>query len=265
MSTAAATDRFNAEAAAWDSNPVTVRSSELAYEALLRHVPALTDERSKQTLDILEIGCGTGLLSTRLSPHCRTLLGIDLAAGMVAAFNAKVASSPTTTTPNISAITTLFTDPDQPDVQAAALALLSRVAAPDERNAPAAPFRWTLIASHLTLHHVPDLRAFLATAIAALAPGGGVALTDFADCGRRSVLFHPREKREGVERHGIERGAIAALAREVGFVDVEVGEAFVLEKGVDKGEAEEVGVEVEGGRMGFPFLVVLGRRRRAGE
>ncbi|KAL1642625.1 hypothetical protein SLS58_005396 [Diplodia intermedia] len=264
MSNATATDRFNAEAAAWDSNPVTVRSSELAYEALLRHVPALTDERSKQTLDILEIGCGTGLLSTRLSPHCRTLLGIDLAEGMVAAFNAKVASSPTTTTTNLSAITTLLTSPDQPEVQTAARALLSR-AAPDARNAPPAPFRWSLIASHLTLHHVPDLRAFLTTLLAALAPGGAIALTDFEDCGRRSVLFHPREKREGVERHGIARGAMAALAGEVGFVDVEVGEAFVLEKGVDAGEAEEVGVEVEGGRMGFPFLVVVGRRRRAGE
>lgn len=39
----ASTDRFNAEAVAWDSNPVTVRSSELAYNALLHWVPELQD------------------------------------------------------------------------------------------------------------------------------------------------------------------------------------------------------------------------------
>ncbi|KAB2574646.1 hypothetical protein DBV05_g6707 [Lasiodiplodia theobromae] len=253
------TDRFNAEAAAWDSNPVTVRSSELAYEALLRHVPALTKEDSNQTLDVLEIGCGTGLLSTRLAPHVRTLLGVDLAGGMVAAFNAKVSAAANQLT-NLTAIETLLTSPDQPEVQSAARTLLSHSANPPS-SAPAAdeePIRWHLLTSHLTLHHIPQLAPFLATCHASLRPGGLIALTDFEAVGPESVLFHPASKRADVERHGIDRGEIARLAREAGFVDVSVETAFVLEK-----EIEDPSEGVAGGRtrVGFPFLVVLGRRK----
>lgn len=39
-----ANDRFDKEAAAWDNNPVTVKSSKLAYGSLLEHVAELADE-----------------------------------------------------------------------------------------------------------------------------------------------------------------------------------------------------------------------------
>ena len=39
-----ANDRFDKEAAAWDSNPTTVKSSKLAFGSLLEHVPDLADE-----------------------------------------------------------------------------------------------------------------------------------------------------------------------------------------------------------------------------
>lgn len=261
--TSAMTDRFNAEAAAWDSNPVTVRSSELAYKALLEHVPSLTSSSTpanppslqpRQTRltrpptepNILEIGCGTGLLSLALSPHARALLGVDLAAGMVAAFAAKLAARGGGVA-NVAALATLLVDPDQPDVQGAARALLGG----DDADAPV---RWDLVVSHLTLHHIPRMADVLATVLASLRPGGRVALTDFEDFGPEAVWFHPASKRADVERHGIKRAEMAALMEAAGFVDVRVERAFVLEKEVDPAEA--------GGRtrLGFPFLVCLGRR-----
>jgi hypothetical protein len=39
-----ANDRFDKEAAAWDSNPTTVKSSKLAFGSLLEHLPDLADE-----------------------------------------------------------------------------------------------------------------------------------------------------------------------------------------------------------------------------
>lgn len=187
----------------------------------------------------------------------RSLLGVDLAGGMVAAFNAKVSSSQLT---NLTAIETLLTDPDQPEVQSAARALLSHSANPPSSSSAAAdkePIRWHLLTSHLTLHHIPQLAPFLTTCHASLHPGGLIALTDFEAVGPESVLFHPATKRADVERHGIDRADIARLAREAGFVDVRVETAFVLEK-----EIEDPSEEAAGGRtrVGFPFLVVLGRK-----
>ncbi|KAH7050093.1 S-adenosyl-L-methionine-dependent methyltransferase [Macrophomina phaseolina] len=261
--TNSSTERFNAEAAAWDSNPVTVRSSQLAYEALLEHVPSLKASKP----NILEIGCGTGLLSLPLSAHANTLVGVDLAAGMVAALNAKLAgNSPTTTTTtttsssssssptdkynNIAAVATLLTHPDQPEIQSAARSRL-------QGRSADAPVRWDLVVSHLTLHHIPDMLATLRTCHACLARGGAIALTDFEDCGDGdAVLFHPASKRADVERHGIKREEMAALIEQAGFGDVSVERAFVLEKEVDPAEA--------GGRtsVGFPFLICKGTKLR---
>ncbi|KAL1617770.1 hypothetical protein SLS56_010834 [Neofusicoccum ribis] len=243
----ASTDRFNAEAAAWDSNPVTVRSSELAYNALLHWVPELQDSKP----DVLEIGCGTGLLSFHLSPHAHTLLGVDLAAGMVGAFRSKLASRPSTT--NLAALTTFLSSPDQPEVQAAARQLLGAASA-------TAPVRWDLVVSHLTLHHIPDMAAALRTCFAALRPGGRVALTDFEALGPRSVHFHPAGKRADVERHGIDRAEIRRLIVEAGFEDARVETAFALTKEVDPAE-EGTGGAAE---MEFPFLMCLGRKPGGG-
>ena len=45
--------RFNAEAAAWDSNPVTVQSSELALKSILEHIPL------RKISDLTELEDGT--------------------------------------------------------------------------------------------------------------------------------------------------------------------------------------------------------------
>lgn len=48
-----ANDRFDKEAASWDSNPVTVKSSKLAFGALLEHVPEVADENKAKGMRIL--------------------------------------------------------------------------------------------------------------------------------------------------------------------------------------------------------------------
>ncbi|KAI4694388.1 hypothetical protein J4E81_006605, partial [Alternaria sp. BMP 2799] len=60
--------RFSKEALEWDSNEKHVESTSKALEAIKRYVPAFKDGSNKD-LDVLEIGCGTGLLSFMLAPH----------------------------------------------------------------------------------------------------------------------------------------------------------------------------------------------------
>ncbi|KAF2087710.1 S-adenosyl-L-methionine-dependent methyltransferase [Saccharata proteae CBS 121410] len=249
-------DRFNAEAAAWDSNPTTVRSSELAFEAIQQYVSAVAGSKAK-TLNVLEIGCGTGLLSFKLAPLVHSLIGVDTAEGMIDAFEKKVllrrAESRMKAAENLKPVKVLLEDPDDAGLQAAVRLLMQEL----DHDAKPWPFRWDLIVSHLTLHHIPNVLDILGTMYRSLKAGGQVALTDFEDDGPNAIHFHPKEKREGVERHGIKKEEMAKLMEEAGFTNVKVETAFKMFKEVDK---QETGGQVE---REFPFLICLGTKPEA--
>ena len=59
-----------------------------------------------------EIGCGTGLLSFKLSPRVRSLVGVDTADGMIDAFNAKIGTLPQPEEANLAAVCVLLEDAD---------------------------------------------------------------------------------------------------------------------------------------------------------
>jgi SAM-dependent methyltransferase len=193
---------------------------------------------------VLEIGCGTGLLSFTLAPHVHSLVGVDTASGMIDAFNTKLSDLEA---PNLCAINHLLVDADSSELQEASARLGG-----GER-----PHRFDLVVSHLTLHHIADLGAVFATMWACLRAGGVVALTDYEDFGREAIRFHPVGKRPGVEHHGIKRGEVEALLRDAGFEDVRVETAYVLRKEV----ADEEGMEKVQGEMEFPFLIMYGVKR----
>lgn len=237
--------RFNAEAASWDQNPTVHTASALALEAILSHIPALKSHSG--TLDVLEIGCGTGILSFLIAPNVRSLTAVDTAQGMIDAFKIKLAAQPSIQ--NILAIAADLVDPND------SCLFLDPVTKEQIKER-----RFDLIISHLVLHHIPSLQAILKTMYGCLKEGGCVALTDFEDFGPKARRFHPESKMEGVQRHGIERGEMERLMRETGFVNVKVETAFEMEKGVEKSPEAGV-VKGEGGeKMVFPFLICLGRK-----
>ncbi|KAJ0424948.1 hypothetical protein BJY00DRAFT_275633 [Aspergillus carlsbadensis] len=125
----------------------------------------------------------------------------------------------------------------------------------DDPNPTGRRRKFDLIISHLVMHHVPDLRAFLSTLLGCLAPGGKVILTDFEDFGPEAIKFHPPSKLEGVERHGIQREWMEGLMREVGFEDVRIEVGWSLRKSVEKWEGCRPGETME-----FPFLLCEGVR-----
>jgi len=54
------------------------KAPELVCEALKRHLPA-----ADRQLDVLDAGCGTGLCGPLLAPWARSMVGVDLSAGML--------------------------------------------------------------------------------------------------------------------------------------------------------------------------------------
>ncbi|KAF1846975.1 S-adenosyl-L-methionine-dependent methyltransferase [Cucurbitaria berberidis CBS 394.84] len=238
--------RFNEEALIWDANKKHVDVVETAFEALQRYVPALKDGTSKK-YDVLELGCGTGLLSFKLAPHVRSIVGIDTADGMINAFNAKLASLPDPSKPNLCAINHLLTSADSPALQGAAAALATQRG---ETSSP--PYRFDLIVSHLTLHHIPSLPELFATLQDCLKHGGTIALSDFEDFGPEAKRFHPLKKRPGVERHGIQKENIEELLLGTGFNEVRVERLCAITKWA---EAEDGKVAED---LEFPMLMCVG-------
>jgi len=247
-------DRFNAEAAAWDSNPDVHRASALALQSVLEHFPQLKahEAGSSTGLDVLEIGCGTGLLSFMVAPHVRSLTAVDSAEGMIEAFKLKLAKNEDVK--NVLPVCAMLTDPDDVRIRPDPLSREHAV----EKELP--PRRFDLILSHLVLHHIPSLSEIFATIYGCLKPGGSVALTDFEDFGPEARKFHPESKMDGVERHGIRREDMKALLAEAGFINVKIETAFEMEKGIERNPGEGVIKGEDGAKMSFPFLICMGKK-----
>ena len=199
-------DRFNAEASAWDTNPLVHKASKAAFDAIQARFLDLQNTGEAVTkggFDVLEIGCGTGLLSLLMAPHVRTIVAIDGAQGMVNVLKAKLDKPDAPQ--NVRPICVLLDDPED------------RILPPAFQHDDGGPrLKYDLILSHLVLHHIEDLEGLLKTMLGCLKKGGSTALTDFEDFGPEAKRFHAKAKMEGVERHGINRKWMVGLMEEVG-------------------------------------------------
>ncbi|CAK3913420.1 related to phosphoethanolamine N-methyltransferase [Lecanosticta acicola] len=246
-------DRFNAEAAAWDWQPFVHQASKGAAEAIIRILEQKYTTPEITSLDVLELGCGTGVLSFLLAPKVRQIVAIDAAQGMIDVLRRKCEQPELPK--NILPLALLLEDPED-----------TRLPPADCQHPGGERQRFDLVTSHLVLHHIPSLRPVLETLHGCLKKEGCVMLTDFEDFGPEAKRFHPASKMVGVARHGIDADEIAGLMREVGFVDVDVRAHWSEEKIVERYEGEfgpEGGSKAKdaGEKMRFPFLVCHGVRR----
>ena len=243
--------RFNAEAVGWDSNPGLHLLSAEGLKAIRAKVPALSTGGS-QELHVLEIGCGTGLLTLMIAPHVKSITAVDAADGMIAMLSEKLKK--TDAPRNVVPVCELLEDAEDPALP------------PADPSKPSGPRRkYDVVISHLVLHHIPDLRGVLVTMFACLNPGGCIALTDFEDFGPDAHKFHSKKRMQGVARHGANVQSMEALLREIGYVDVKCEVAWKTRKRVEKwdGEFDTPDGKPEEGQgviMDFPFLLIYGRK-----
>ncbi|KAL4741105.1 S-adenosyl-L-methionine-dependent methyltransferase [Aspergillus similis] len=254
----AGNERFNDEAAEWDKNPLVQEATRLAFDTLRPIIQTLSEQKHSTFgtgLEVLEVGCGTGLLTLRIAPLVHGIVAVDPAHGMIDALKAKLngnkedkpidaQQSRKESDSNVVPVCRLLEDPEDPALP------------PQNHDNLKGPRRkFDLILSHLVMHHVPDLKSFLSTLRGCLAPGGRVALTDFEDFGPEAIKFHPPTKLEGVERHGIPARSMEDLMKEVGFQDVKVSVGWTWTKGVEDWEGNKPGDTLQ-----FPILLCEGLR-----
>jgi ubiquinone/menaquinone biosynthesis C-methylase UbiE len=184
------TQRFDQEAGTWDEDPGRVALARAVAEQILQRLGPTPDA------EVLDFGCGTGLLTLALQPHVRRVTGADSSAGMLRVLEQKVHSA---------------------GLESVRAYLL------DDAHPLSAAGSFDLITSSMTLHHVRDLPALYRTFRSLLKPGGRVAL---ADLDLEDGTFHKPGVTD-VHHLGFERGDLRARLREAGFDGVEDATAFV--------------------------------------
>jgi len=186
---------FEAVASRWDSNPTRVKIARDVGDAIMREV------KLSPQMDVLDYGCGTGLLAMQLQPQVLSVCGADSSPAMVAVLQDKIA---TLKPGNVSTQLVDF-----------------------ERGAHASG-TYDLIVSSMVTHHIPDTAALLREWKRLLRPQGQIA---FADLDSEDGSFHGDNT--GVFHLGFDRAKLRELLLAEGFSEVRDTTATVVRKEID--------------------------------
>lgn len=188
---------FDKEAAAWDANPGRVKLANDVADAIIREV------QPTSAMDALDYGCGTGLVTLRLQPLVRTIVGADSSSGMLGMLQSKTKKQ------QLANVETRLVDFEHGGTIAG---------------------KFHLIVSSMTLHHVQDTALLVKQWYELLLPGGVLAV---ADLDTEDGAFHGDNT--GVRHLGFDRQQLGGLLRNAGFSAVRDATAATMVREVAEG------------------------------
>jgi len=203
---------FDTAAKTWDENPGRVKMAHDVAKAI-RDAVRLTKD-----MDVLDFGCGTGLLTLQLHPFVRRVEGADSSQGMINVLVSKVHEQ------GIKNVTAWHVDLDKGGVLDG---------------------QYDLVVSSMTLHHVPDIQPLINQFAAILKPSGILAIADL-DCDEGK--FH--DSNEGIFHFGFDRCAMQKHFERAGFEHVRNRTAAIVAKPVPEGGSRTFTVFLMTGRKG---------------
>jgi len=192
---------FDPAAASWDDQPGRVKMTRDIAQAM-----AETIELSP-FMDILDFGCGTGLVTLQLQPFVRSITGVDSSPGMLDVLNAKIKDRKLTN------VKTCLLDIEN-----------------DDRLQDG----YHLIVSSMTFHHIRNISAVLNQFHEILLPSGNLCI---ADLDRDDGRFH--ENNDGVFHFGFDRETFGRMIENAGFRNIECRTAARVTKPVPGGKNRE--------------------------
>lgn len=199
---------FDKDAARWDEYPTRVQLAQDVAGAIARAVPLVP------TMDALDFGCGTGIVTLQLAASVGSITGVDSSAGMLEALNAKIDRQGHTN------VTSRRLDPGD-DLSGA----------------------YDLIVSSMTFHHIQDVDALLAQFFRSLKAPGWLCI---ADLDPEQGEFH--DDNAGVFHFGFERDALRSAFVRAGFSEIVDVTAAEVAKPTRKGEPRTFSVFLMTGR-----------------
>jgi len=190
---------FDQEAAKWDQVPGRVKVAQDIARSMIKELTLTPD------MDVLDFGCGTGLLTLALQPFVRSITGVDSSRGMIDIFNTKIKEQ------NLNNIKAGYLDLDNGDVMSGS---------------------YHLIVSSMTLHHIREIGPLLKQLQRVMVPDGSLCIADLdLDDGQ----FH--DNNDGVFHEGFHREDLSRMCMSTGFRDVRVVQATKIEKPVGDGRS----------------------------
>jgi len=185
---------FDKEAAGWDSNPMRVKLAGDIATALAHRV------HLKPDMEVLDFGCGSGLLTLFLAPFVKSVIALDSSRGMLDVLEKKIVGQ------KIVNVKPLYCD---------AMHVRGLVG------------KYNLITSSMALHHVEDAVGLINIFYDHLLPGGFLAIADLDPDGG---LFH--DDKTQVFHNGFDRERIKSYFKKFGFRDIAVSDAAIVNKPV---------------------------------
>jgi ubiquinone/menaquinone biosynthesis C-methylase UbiE len=183
---------FDQEATNWDQDPRRVKVARDIAQSIIQELSLTPD------MDVLDFGCGTGLLTFALQPFVRSITGVDSSPGMLDVFKTKIKAQ------NLSNVKANYLDLDKGDFLEGS---------------------YHLIVSSMTLHHVKSISPLLKQFYSILCPSGQLVIADLdLDDGK----FHSNN--DGIFHFGFDREKLRKSFTEAGFDNIQNVSAAEVEK-----------------------------------
>ncbi len=195
---------FDKKAATWDENPGRVQLGNDVAAAILDE-KILTPE-----MDVLEFGCGTGLLTLRLSPLVRSVTAVDGSQGMLSVITAKIEAQ------GIKNIHTQLLDPSRGGILRGG---------------------YHAVISSMALHHVKETASLVEQFYNVTLPGGHLILADLDPDegkfhGENPTVFHD----------GFDRKMLGDILTRAGYSSVRDKTAAVVKRPASDGSVQSFSV-----------------------
>ncbi|OCL96736.1 class I SAM-dependent methyltransferase [Arcobacter porcinus] len=187
-------NKFDERAKEWDKKRTTLDRTEACIENIKKNV------NLEKVKNILEYGCGTGLVSFALKNNSNKILGLDNSDGMVEEFNNKAKEQ------NLSNIKAL-----KHNIETDAL---------DENS-------FDLIITSMSLHHIENLDIFFEKAYKSLKKDGVICINDLE---KEDGSFHKKYNNEGVYHFGFSQEELEKICSNLGFKEFIYERVFVFKR-----------------------------------
>ena len=206
---------FDGKAATWDEDPFKVNLANEVADAMIKELHPAPD------MDVLDYGCGSGLVTLRLQPLVKSITGMDSSKKMLEVLRAKVEKR------GLSNVHTQFIDLEQG----------AKVDA-----------RFHIIVTSMTLHHVGEPAFLFDQLYSLLLPGGQIAI---ADLDKEDGSFH--HDNAGVLHFGFERSYLKDMLGKAGFREMRDTTAATITRTVpEKGPLDFTVFMITGRKQEIP-------------